>query len=502
MKKKLFAVAVIAVAAALSAGIFVGCADVKGVGEFAPKAASEEYRQQVMNSSVAYENLEWLGSGDMISRYGSVKEDEFSINYGVGKAAMNIAAKMEGMGYKPMDVSIKVNEEGYLANYGTRDISGLMTYSTAMQGQVGVNALYEKTATSGSRGQIIIMSHFDNLYDTVTSGATSVTAEGAYENGAAVATMLYAAQLLAQAETEYDIIFAFFGSSVISANNTLYYSWDGADAFLAKLPSLLGKEYNPVLAINLWRLGGENLYMYSADNQTSYNNYFYAVAEADGIDVSPVPEYKHAFSESFATNILATSPSGVFHAGLMNDSIYFINEGIPTLTYMSLDWDSGNEDSNPESPNVAFTGSDTLNNMILAFKGGEAGEQAIKTQLNGVALNIVNAVTGENSAMFQTAISTAREELKDDYGALYGLSIATTVLVWAAVIGLLIAAVILRGKNVTKMASRRPPQGPSVSNPFTEFDKGSPFEEFDDKNKNTPSGNSSGSSGSDIFEGF
>ena len=231
------------------------------------------------------------------------------------------------------------------------------------------------------------------------------------------------------------------------------------------------------------------------------------MAQTDGLNFTPGPDYKHAFSESFGTYVLIPSPTGVYHLGVLNDSIHFMNNGIPTLTYMSLDWGSGNENSNPESLNVAYTGSDTLDNMKLAFGGGDAGEQAITAQLNSVALNIVNSVTGENAAMFQGAISAAREELASNADALYGLSVATTVLTWAVVIGLLIAAVILRGKNVTKMVSRRPPQqGPTVSDPFTDFNSGnsssgSPFEEFDNDKKDGNNDKKS-SGGGDIFEGF
>ena len=58
------------------------------------------------------------------------------------------------------------------------------------------------------------------------------------------------------------------------------------------------------------------------------------------------------------------------------------------------------------------------------------------------------------------------------------------------------------------MVSRKPPQGPNASKPFTEFNRGgssgSPFEEFDDNKKGGNNKNSSGggSGGDDIFEGF
>ena len=502
MKNRFVLISILLLAAVAATAMLSGCTAVKE--EFSPAAADEEYKNQVMSSSVAYEYLEWLGGEDMRSRYGSVDSDELNVNYGVGKAAVKLAAEMESMGYTPVEgVSISVDAEGYLTTYGGSEVTGIMSYSTAMQGQSGVNVLYEKRATNGSRGQIYIITHFDNLFGTTSSGATVITAEGAYENGAAVASALYTAQLLAAAQTEYDIVFAFLGSSVISASNTIYYCWDGANELLKKLPSLYGKDYDPVLVINLWRLGGENLYMYSSDSPTSYNNYFYAVASADGADFEAVPDYKHSFSETFGNYVLAPSPSGVYHPGVLNDSIYFMNSGIPTLTYMSLDWEGGKENADPSSPDVAYTGSDTLDNMKLSFGGGETGVQGITEQLNSVALNIVNAITGKNAAMFQEAISTAREELSSDSNALYGLSIATTVLTWAFVIGLLIAAILLRGKNVTKMISRKP-QGPAPSDPFTDFknggSSGGPFEEFDDDKKNGGGKNSSG--GGDIFEGF
>lgn len=504
MKRKIFIIAALSLVFALSAALLAGCSSVKEKSEFSVTPASEEYREEVMSSSAAYEYLQWLSSDEMHSRYGSVDLDELSINHGVGKAAFNIAAKMEEMGYETFEGAyIEVDDDGVLSASKETKVTGLMRFETST-GQAGVNVIYRKKATNGSRGQVILTAHFDNLFGRALSGGTVITAEGAYENGAAVATLLYVAQLLQEVETQYDIVFAFLGSSVVTANNTIYYCWDGAKALLSQLPELYGGEYEPVLNINLHRLGGgENLYMYSSDRPTSYNNYFYAAAEADGLDFSAPPAYKHAFSEALSMQIMPSSPSGVYHPGLLTDSIHFINAGIPTLTYLSLDWESGMETANHDSPDLAYTGRDTIENMNM----GRGGEQAVKEQLNSVALNIITSVTGENAALFGQAISTAKEELGGSGDAAYGLSVASMVLTWALVIGLLVAAVILRGKNVTKMTLRRRPAPSSPqADPFAEFNKsGDPFEEFgSDKNEgrggkndqNKPSG------GDDIFEGF
>ena len=374
MKRKVFIIAALSLVFALSAALLAGCSSVKEKSDFSVIPASEEYKEEVMSSSAAYEYLQWLSSDEMHSRYGSVDLDELSINHGVGKAAFNIAAKMEEMGYETFEGAyIEVDKDGVLAASGEK-VTGLMRFETST-GQAGVNVIYRKKATNGSRGQVILTAHFDNLFGRALSGGTVITAEGAYENGAAVATLLYVAQLLQEVETQYDIVFAFLGSSVVTANNTIYYCWDGAKALLSQLPELYGGEYEPVLNINLHRLGGgENLYMYSSDRPTSYNNYFYAAAEADGLNFSAPPAYKHAFSEALSMQIMPSSPSGVYHPGLLTDSIHFINAGIPTLTYLSLDWESGMETANPDSPDLAYTGRDTIENMNM----GRGGEQAVK----------------------------------------------------------------------------------------------------------------------------
>ena len=518
MKRKIFILAAIVTLTAVCAVILAGCADVKGVEEFSLTPASEQTRESVLSSDVAYEYLEWMGGEEMISRYGSVDSGEINVNYGIGRAAMALAAEMDEMGYLPQeDIAVYVGENGAVTSLSanSQKVTGIMRVNTSIQGQESLNVVYVKPAKTeegqSSAGQVVITAHFDNLFDMPSADGQVITAEGAYENGAAVAAMLYVAQLLQDTDLPFDVVFAFLGSSVISANNSIYYCWNGASALKDFLPTMFGKEYNLLLNITLWRLGGgEKLYMYSSDRDTSYNNYFYAAAAADGLDFAKVPEYKHAFTETFASQILATSPSGVFHPGLLNDSIYFVNDGVPTLTYMSLDWEGGKENSGGK--NCAFTGNDTLSNMLLARGGGEEGKKAVKAQLNGVALNIVTALTGENAQQFLSVISTAREELADNGSALYGLSVATMVLTWALVIGFLVAAIVLRGKNVTKMAMRRPPVDPTrpPQDPCTEFNKGqgSPFEEFDeDKNKgrggNSGSGNAGGGSGGDdIFEGF
>ena len=125
MKRKVFIIAALSLVFALSAALLAGCSSVKEKSEFFVTPASEEYREEVMSSSAAYEYLQWLSSDEMHSRYGSVDLDELSINHGVGKAAFNIAAKMEEMGYETFEGAyIEVDKDGVLSASGEK-VTGL-----------------------------------------------------------------------------------------------------------------------------------------------------------------------------------------------------------------------------------------------------------------------------------------------------------------------------------------------------------------------------------------
>ena len=130
MKKRVFAIASILTVAVVLTASLSACGAV--TESFSPVAVSGEYREQVMGSAAAYDYLEWLGSEDMRSRYGSVDSDELNINYGIGKAAVSLAAEMEKKGYQPVEgVSITVNQEGYLSTHGGSEITGIMSYPTS-----------------------------------------------------------------------------------------------------------------------------------------------------------------------------------------------------------------------------------------------------------------------------------------------------------------------------------------------------------------------------------
>ena len=78
MKKRFVLISILLLAAVAATAMLSGCTAVKE--DFSPAAADEEYKNQVMSSSVAYEYLEWLGGEDMRSRYGSVDSDGLNIN--------------------------------------------------------------------------------------------------------------------------------------------------------------------------------------------------------------------------------------------------------------------------------------------------------------------------------------------------------------------------------------------------------------------------------------
>ena len=183
MKRKIFILAAIVTLTAVCAVILAGCADVKGVEEFSLTPASEQTRESVLSSDVAYEYLEWMGGEEMISRYGSVDSGEINVNYGIGRAAMALAAEMDEMGYLPQeDIAVYVGENGAVTSLSanSQKVTGIMRVNTSIQGQESLNVVYVKPAKTeegqSSAGQVVITAHFDNLFDMPSADGQVITA--------------------------------------------------------------------------------------------------------------------------------------------------------------------------------------------------------------------------------------------------------------------------------------------------------------------------------------
>lgn len=350
-----------------------------------------------------------------------------------------------------------------------------------------LNLYFRRPAdTDSPLGTVIISAHYDNLFGS-DLGRHIVSATGAYDNAAAVAVLLRTAQEMSGMTCEYDVIFSLLSASTVVADGAVYYGWYGASRMYATLERL-GMANDISLAINLWRLGGgKNNYMYSYDKATSYNNLFYEAAEVNGLDFKDVPEYKRAFSADYAVTVSGRlgSPTGTLHIGMLNDSLVSMNKGVPTLTYLSLDWSDVSNPGYTEYEgfsNCALTDGDTLENMVLVSGGGDKGKQAIAGKLGAVVASITSTLTGDNGRLLGDALALADKELKSLSSAATALYYTGLGILIASIVSLVIAYFVANRKNAERLAAAASKTPPSSGNGNTPGG-GSPFEEYEDNGK-------------------
>lgn len=304
---------------------------------------------------------------------------------GERKAAEYISSVMSGLGYeseyeldgvKGLD-SFKLG----FTRYDGKSVSDALAY----------NVIFTKKATGEtSSGEIILMCQYDNLYSE-TDGETEWQADGSYESGGAVATMLTLAEELKDKECDYDITFAFFtGGS---------YTWMGAKQYIDNLKR--ADLDNLRLVVNLSMLyGGSNLYLYTGEKETSYGN---LLTEAS-TGLTQVPRDKNiAFS--------ALTSDAIFnyvHAGMLGNNYYFINKQVPTANFLSLDWSCRDNPMMTEidgKTNVYHTKDDTFANLIE-----RKGEQGVKDMANDVVLSCLTVLDKANAEVLSSALAKADDE--------------------------------------------------------------------------------------------
>ncbi len=220
--------------------------------------------------------------------------------------------------------------------------------------------------------KIIIGCQWDNCYSYYTSSP-----DGAYESGAAIATLVTLAKYLQDKDLNYDLEIVFFGAGVKT--------WYGAKYYLNKLSAK--EKANIQLMINYSMLGsGDNLYMYSRDKSVNYNEYFYQVANTNGLNTKKVPVNKRIMDSALAENSIYSYS----HFGMFGNHVYFMNELIPTLSYASFNWeDKGNPSWSEKKgeENVYETGNDNLETMVK-----RVGKDYIVNQLNTVLNSTISTI--------------------------------------------------------------------------------------------------------------
>lgn len=212
--------------------------------------------------------------------------------------------------------------------------------------------------------RVVIGAHYDNMYTRceTANGAgyyfTGTRAEGAMDNGAAVAVMLVMCEYFQKnaAALETDIDFVFYGMGCID--------YGGADEYFYGLSS--EERQNVLMAATLTKLGGDKLWFYFDEQPTEHGDFIMGVAQKDGYgEYISEPPVAQADPDAIYTDQLPYTPYS-----LMNESsVYFGKTNVCSVTtgsdstFLLYDQDGYGRE------NISGTTSDTLAALKSANPG-------------------------------------------------------------------------------------------------------------------------------------
>ena len=190
--------------------------------------------------------------------------------------------------------------------------------------------------------------------------------------------MLTLADYFNDKELSYNLEFVLFSGG---SDN-----WSGAQYFVDKLTAQ--DKQNIKLFINLgYVAGGDNQYIYARDLSTNYEDFINQVLKANDITAfSKVPLYKNTFAATISEN----QTYRYSHIGMFGNNIIFMNNKIPSINYLSINWSDYSTPVYVEKKgynNICEGSYDTLDVMIE-----RNGVETIKSQLNAVVVSTIDTI--------------------------------------------------------------------------------------------------------------
>lgn len=176
---------------------------------------------------------------------------------------------------------------------------------------------------------VVIGAHYDNQFSSISQVQSGTGAEGAYDNGCAVSALLTLAKNL-KSDPEYlsvpfKTVFVFFGAQSLSFAGSRHY-FEGLND-LDRSRTLLYMNYDIIG-------GGDYLYMYCDEVKTNQEKYFMDIAKASGQNIRLAPANKKTMS-------MTQGIGSYTHYGLQSDNVVAMAHGIPSVNFLSLNWDTG-----------------------------------------------------------------------------------------------------------------------------------------------------------------
>ena len=270
-------------------------------------------------------------------------------------------------------------------------------------------------ANDTTKDKIVIGACWDNLYDSYDAHP-----DGAYQSGAAIATFNVIADYLKDKELKYNLELVLFSGG--SKN------WSGAQYYVDKLTA--EDKQNIKLFINLgYVVGGDNQYIYARDKDVNYDQFISQVLNVNEISFKKVPLYKNPFEATISEGQLYRYS----HIGMFGNNIIFMNNKIPSINYMSINWSDYSIPIYVEKKgkdNICQSEYDTLKVMIE-----RSGEETIKAQLNAVVVSLVDIVYVNQDGL-KDVLQNADEvnSFIQSEAAFYIFNIAVKILLLAGIV--------------------------------------------------------------------
>lgn len=316
-------------------------------------------------------------------------------------------------------------------------------FETEINGKIYNSQNVTGLLDTASEKQIIIAAHYDNMYGTdVING---FGAQGAYNNGSGVAVMLALAEHISEAVADetinlnFDIRFLALGAEEVGFFGSKDYTNE----------MTFDERNNTLLMIDLDCVGGgDYLYLYCDEVKTMHQDFIKDVADENGLTIKLPPANKKTFS--YPTPITPYT-----HYGLGSGNVYFMEKGINSAHFLSLNWETTQKMGMVESENhppIIHTSDDTLKTLQEYY-----GDTYLE-KMNTAANIIFNSITKEN---FVTVMEQSKSS-KANYSWWTSNNLAMyikagIIFVFAGIILLLIKHYNTRYPMPTIVFKQRPP---------------------------------------------
>ncbi len=300
-----------------------------------------------------------------------------------------------------------------------------------------------KKSVDTTQDTIVIGANWDNLYLSYDSKP-----DGTYQSGASIAALLTVAEYLYSKTLSYNLEIVFFAGS---SDN-----WSGAEYYLNKLTST--QKDNIKLFINYgYIVGGDNLYIYAQEKDTKYSNLINEVVAVNELStISKVPQYKNTLDATISNNQIFSYS----HIGMFGNNIIFMNNEIPAINYLSINWKDTSYPIYTEvsgTSNILETSQDTLDYVV-----SRVSKEKILNQFDAVIKSTIYTIVDNGDTLLTTLDDDGINVFFQSQTAYYIFNVVVKIIAAAIILILVAYAKNLINKNREELVKLRQPQSDMI----------------------------------------